>query len=240
MKLARRRRARPGRAEAWTHVQLGKLYCDDGRIARAEREDRTALRGLPRLRATRSTRSPGSQAAPGTCRAAIAAEHAAVDRDPAAAVRRDARRPLPRRPASRGSAQQAVRADRRRSSGCSSRTASRPTSRPRSSTSTTGSACRHALALARPAQRERPVDRRRRRARLGARPQRPLRRGAAATRKRALRLGTQRRAQVLPPRDDRALPRPRAPRRARWFGRALALNPHFSLLWAPVARRALR
>ena len=22
-----------------------------------------------------------------------------------------------------------------------------------------------------------------------------------------------------------------------WFGRALALNPHFSLLWAPVARR---
>ena len=25
-----------------------------------------------------------------------------------------------------------------------------------------------------------------------------------------------------------------------WFGRALALNPHFSLLWAPVARRALR
>ena len=25
-----------------------------------------------------------------------------------------------------------------------------------------------------------------------------------------------------------------------WFGRALAVNPHFSLLWAPVARRALR
>jgi tetratricopeptide (TPR) repeat protein len=25
-----------------------------------------------------------------------------------------------------------------------------------------------------------------------------------------------------------------------WFGRALALNPHFSLLWSPVARRALR
>jgi tetratricopeptide (TPR) repeat protein len=26
----------------------------------------------------------------------------------------------------------------------------------------------------------------------------------------------------------------------RWFARALALNPHFSILWAPVARRALR
>jgi tetratricopeptide (TPR) repeat protein len=25
-----------------------------------------------------------------------------------------------------------------------------------------------------------------------------------------------------------------------WFGRALALNPHFSFLWAPVARKALR
>ena len=25
----------------------------------------------------------------------------------------------------------------------------------------------------------------------------------------------------------------------RWFARALALNPHFSLRWAPVARRAL-
>jgi hypothetical protein len=26
----------------------------------------------------------------------------------------------------------------------------------------------------------------------------------------------------------------------RFLRRALALNPHFSLLWAPVARRALR
>ncbi|MGI8422224.1 MAG: tetratricopeptide repeat protein, partial [Gaiellaceae bacterium] len=24
-----------------------------------------------------------------------------------------------------------------------------------------------------------------------------------------------------------------------WFSRALALNPHFSVLWAPVARKAL-
>ncbi len=26
----------------------------------------------------------------------------------------------------------------------------------------------------------------------------------------------------------------------RWYGKALALNPHFSILWAPVARKALR
>ena len=25
-----------------------------------------------------------------------------------------------------------------------------------------------------------------------------------------------------------------------WLGRALRLNPHFSILWAPVARRELR
>ena len=25
-----------------------------------------------------------------------------------------------------------------------------------------------------------------------------------------------------------------------WFGRALDLNPHFSIRWAPVARQALR
>ena len=48
------------------------------------------------------------------------------------------------------------------------------------------------------------------------------------------------RAEVLPPRDDRALPRARRAPRATWFRRALALNPHFSLLWAPVAEEATR
>jgi len=52
----------------------------------------------------------------------------------------------------------------------------------------------------------------------------------------ALRLGTQdalkffHRGMI-----ERCLGRPAAARA--WFGRALALNPHFSVLWAPVARR---
>jgi tetratricopeptide (TPR) repeat protein len=56
--------------------------------------------------------------------------------------------------------------------------------------------------------------------------------------KRALRLGTQdalmffRRGFA-----ERCAGRPAEARR--WFARALGLNPHFSLLWAPVARRAL-
>ena len=98
-----------------------------------------------------------------------------------------------------------------------------------------GIALRHALARARLGHARAAVDRRRRRPRLGARPQRPLRRGAALLEGGAP-AGHAGRAQVLPPRDDRALPRPLPSARA-WFRRALDLNPHFSLLWAPVARR---
>ena len=54
---------------------------------------------------------------------------------------------------------------------------------------------------------ERPEHRRRRRARLGARPQRPLRRGAARYSQARPAARHARRAQALPPRDDRALPR---------------------------------
>src|SRR5207253_5930475 len=52
------------------------------------------------------------------------------------------------------------------------------------------------------------VDRRRRRARVGARPQRPLRRGAALLAARA-QARHARHGEALPPRRDRALPRPR-------------------------------
>ena len=128
-------------------------------------------------------------------------------RDPAAAVRRRPRRPLPRRGTTRGRTAP-VRADRRDRAACSSRTASRPTSRPRSSTSTTASACA-SRSRSRGGAGRAALDRRRRRARLGARAQRPLRRGAALLEARAPPRHAGR-AQVLPPRDDRALPRPRA------------------------------
>ena len=52
---------------------------------------------------------------------------------------------------------------------------------------------------------------------------------------RALRLGTQDALKLLPPRDDRALPRPPADGDALARAARCALNPHFSLLWAPVA-----
>ena len=102
-----------------------------------------------------------------------------------------------------------------------------------------GIALRHALARARLAPRRAAVDRRRRRARLGARAQRPLRRGAPllAARAPARHAG---RAQVLPPRDDRALSRPRRRPRRRGSGARSTLNPHFSLLWAPVGEEATR
>ena len=78
------------------------------------------------------------------------------------------------------------------------------------------------------------VDRRRRRARLGARAQRHVRRGTAllAACSSARHEG---RAEALPPRRDRA--RASATTRARGLERALGLNPHFSLLWAPTLRR---
>ena len=67
------------------------------------------------------------------------------------------------------------------------------------------------------------VDRRRRRARLGARAQRPLRRGAALLEARAPARHAGR-AQALPPRDDRALPRPPR-RRAPWFAPRARAQP---------------
>jgi tetratricopeptide (TPR) repeat protein len=61
---------------------------------------------------------------------------------------------------------------------------------------------------------------------------------AAAYARRALRLGT-RDATLWFHRGyaERCAGRPAEARR--WFARALALNPHFSILWAPVAREAL-
>jgi tetratricopeptide (TPR) repeat protein len=57
--------------------------------------------------------------------------------------------------------------------------------------------------------------------------------------KRALRLGTQD-ATLFFHRGYAERCAGRSVEARRWFARALDLNPHFSILWAPVARRALR
>ncbi len=78
------------------------------------------------------------------------------------------------------------------------------------------------------------VDRRRRRARVGARPERPLRRGAALLEARpAARHAGQPRSSSTARRSSSCLghdPRP-------WARRAAALNPRFSVLWTPTLRR---
>ena len=111
----------------------------------------------------------------------------------------------------------------------------RPISRPRSSTSTTACACRRRLPP-RGGDSGASEHRGLRRPRLGARPKRPVRREALPHSRRALRLGTRGRRQGVPPRDDPSLPGSRGGRVLR-FRRALAINPHFSLVWSPAARR---
>ena len=97
-------------------------------------------------------------------------------RDPAAAVRRPARRPARAPGPPRGGA---APAERRwpRSTGCSSPTAFASTSSRPSTAPTTAFGPAQTVALARRARADASVDLRRRRPRLGARPRRPLRRG---------------------------------------------------------------
>src|SRR6185437_13218745 len=97
--------AATGAAEptAWTHVQLGKLYFGHGRVADAEREFRFALRIFPNY-------PYGLDA---LAQALAARRRAASGRhDPAAAVRRGARRPVQGHRAARARLPP-VRADRR-------------------------------------------------------------------------------------------------------------------------------
>ena len=191
-----------GEPAAWTRVQLGKLFFSGGRTDAAAREYRIAL-----------------AVSPGYVHAldALAQVEAARGRLAGDRARASGRRatPLPqfvgflgdlyRRTGSRGSPASS-RASSARSTGSSSRTASRRISRPRSSTSTTACGCGVARARSR-ALRDGRV-RGGRRPGVGARAQRPMRRGAALLEARAPARHA-RRAQVLPPRHDRALPRPR-------------------------------
>ena len=186
MQLAVQSSAGEGEPEAWARFQLGKLYWSIGRMSAAERQNRAALRAFPGYHYALDSLSR-IEAAKGHNRAAIALEQQAVDRIPlpqyvaqlgdlyrvngagtegAAAVRADRR--------DREAADRERRQDRSRDSSLRRRPRDPPAARSR----TCAESARGA-----------PLDRRRRRARLGALSQRPMQRGARPLQQ-ALRLGT--------------------------------------------------
>ena len=123
-----------------------------------------------------------------------------------------------------------------RSTGCSERAGSAPISSPRSIAPTTASARRRRWRWRARRRADAAVDLRRRRSRLGARPGRPLRGGAAlaAAVAPARHAG---RAPVLPPWLRGGLRR-QPGRDARLVRKALALDPHFSVAGRPSRRRS--
>ena len=204
MKLAVGAAQGQGEPEAWTRFQLGKLYWSIGRVAAAERQDRAALRVFPGYHYALDALAR-IEAAKGHNRAAIALQQQAVDTIPLpqyVAQLGDLYRA--ERPAA-AQAKQAVRADRRHRAA-----ARRERRQDRSRDGAVRCRPRHPPARRPRARtygpRRAPLDRRRRRARVGALPERPLRRSA-----RPLEAGPPprhaRRSQALPPRHDRALPR---------------------------------
>jgi tetratricopeptide (TPR) repeat protein len=81
MKLALDAATGQGEAEAWTHVQLGKIYFSVGRYGAAAAEDRRALQVFPQY-AYALDALTRAEAARGRYRAAIALEGQAVNRIP--------------------------------------------------------------------------------------------------------------------------------------------------------------
>lgn len=81
MKLAVDASLGQGEAEAWSHVQLGKIYWEIGRVAATGAEDRAALRAYPGYPLALDALAR-VQAAEGHMQAAIAAETEAVNRIP--------------------------------------------------------------------------------------------------------------------------------------------------------------
>jgi len=225
--------AATGAAEptAWTHVQLGKLYWSHGRLALAEHEYRFALFVFPGY-AYGLDALAQVVAAKGDYRGAIALERRAVDAIPlpqyVAALgdlyRVTGRPALARRQyALIGAIERLLRANGVRTD---LEIALFQVDH--------GIALRHALARARLAHAERPsIDGDDMLAWALARNGRCAE--ALGWSRHALRLGTQDALKLFHRgMIERCLGHTSA--RA-WFRRALALNPHFSLLWAPVARR---
>ena len=202
--------AATGAAEptAWTHVQLGKLYFNHGRDRRRRARVPLRARGSSRTTPTASTRSPQAQAARGH----------ATRRRSRSSGRPSTLIPLPQYVAALGDLYRvtghprarapAVRADRRdREAAARERRPHRPRDRalpgrprdPRCSTRSTAPASaapsgRRSTATTCSAGRSRGTASAPRRSRYSQHGAPPRHAG---------------RAQVLPPRDDRALPRPR-------------------------------
>ncbi|HZQ04775.1 MAG TPA: hypothetical protein VFA88_12245 [Gaiellaceae bacterium] len=232
MKLALDAATDTAEPAAWTRVQLGKLYFNHGRYRAAEREFLLANETFPNYAYALDALAT-TEAALGRLRRAVGYERRAVDLIPLPQyvatlgdLYRVAGRPLlaRRQYALIGAIERLLRANGVR---VDLEIAQFDVDH--------GLRLTHALALARIGQRQRPsIDgddvlawALTRNGRCGA---------ALHYSQLALRLGTQdavkffHRGMI-----DRCLGRHAAGRA--WFRRALALNPRFSLLWAPVARR---
>jgi tetratricopeptide (TPR) repeat protein len=219
---------------AWTHVQLGKLYWNHGRLGPAEREFRAALSAFPGYVYALDLLAQ-VEAARGRIHSAIALEQRASNTIP-----------LPQFVATLGDLYHAAgdeRAARREHAliGVIERVLRANGVRTDLETALFDVdhriRLREALALARVAHSSRPsIDgddvlgwALARNGRCG---------NALRYSKRSLRLGTQdalkyfHRGFIEACLGDRAAAR-------EWYGRALALNPHFSILWAPVARKGV-
>jgi tetratricopeptide (TPR) repeat protein len=226
--------AASGAAEptAWTHVQLGKLYWNHGRLGLAEREYRLALAVFPDY-AYGFDALAQVLAAKGEYRQAIALERRAVDAIPLPQyvtalgdLYRVTGRPAParRQYALIGAIEKLLNANGVKTD---LEIALFQVDH--------GIALRHALARARLAHVERPsID--------GddvlgwALARNGHCAEALGYSQRALRLGTQDALKFFHRGIiERCLGHPNSARA--WFRRALALNAHFSLLWAPVAQR---
>jgi tetratricopeptide (TPR) repeat protein len=223
-----------GETEAWAHVTLSKTYWNNGRYAAAAAEDRAALRAFPDY-AFALDALARAQASEGHLGAAIASEQEAVNRIPLPQYvsmlgdlyRVTGHEALAKRQyALIGVIQRLLVANGVKTDLETALFDADHGIRPQAT-----------LALARLAQRERPsIDgddvlawALERNGRCAA---------ALPYSKRALRLGTKdsikyfHRAEIEQCLGHRAAAR-------LWFSRALALNPQFSLLWTPVARKAV-